>query len=211
MVAKNHGFQTNYKIECPSTNEWAKQENPNQKSLFTCDEQSRGKGRFDRVWESTKQQGQLFCSWTFPLDEAKFTAPILTGILLHKHLLSDGKIKLPNDLYLNNKKVIGILCESLQKNSKNLLVVGIGINLFSAPDIEKADYIAKYSPVDRDDFLQKLCQAMIELETALKLPLHDFKDYLIKNAYVKNQENILEIDDNFTITCPNHTYTWSDL
>ena len=49
----------------------------------------------------------------------------------------DIKIKWPNDLYLNNKKVSGILIESLSINKEFYVSIGIGINL----DIPKSNYI----------------------------------------------------------------------
>ena len=44
-------------------------------------------------------------------------------------------IKSPNDLLINKKKVSGILQETLIKNDKRFIVVGIGINLIKSPKI----------------------------------------------------------------------------
>ena len=40
------------------------------------------------------------------------------------------KIKFPNDIYINSKKVGGILIETLSKDKNNIVVVGIGLNVF---------------------------------------------------------------------------------
>jgi BirA family biotin operon repressor/biotin-[acetyl-CoA-carboxylase] ligase len=43
---------------------------------------------------------------------------------------------LPNDIYINKKKICGILQEVIIKEQKKYLIVGIGINLFSNPKIK---------------------------------------------------------------------------
>ena len=44
-------------------------------------------------------------------------------------------IKKPNDLLINNKKISGILQETLTKSGKTFIIVGIGINLIKSPTI----------------------------------------------------------------------------
>ena len=46
------------------------------------------------------------------------------------------KIKLPNDILINKKKVCGILQETIQKNGIKYLIVGIGLNLLKSPIIQ---------------------------------------------------------------------------
>jgi len=42
---------------------------------------------------------------------------------------------LPNDLFVNRKKICGILQELITLNSKKFLIIGIGLNIVSNPKI----------------------------------------------------------------------------
>ena len=46
------------------------------------------------------------------------------------------EIKWPNDIYLNKKKIGGILIETLTRDAENLIIVGIGLNVFMENNIE---------------------------------------------------------------------------
>ena len=71
---------------------------------------------------STNQDLKFFSS--FSLVTALSVQKALT-----KHKF-DTKIKWPNDIYINSKKVGGILIETLSKDKNNIVVVGIGLNVF---------------------------------------------------------------------------------
>ena len=47
------------------------------------------------------------------------------------------KLKLPNDILINRKKICGILQETIKKNNIQYLIVGIGLNLINSPQINK--------------------------------------------------------------------------
>jgi BirA family biotin operon repressor/biotin-[acetyl-CoA-carboxylase] ligase len=75
----------------------------------------------------------------------------------------DIKIKWPNDLYLNNKKVSGILIESLSINKEFYVSIGIGINL----DIPKSNYIDQpYSNlgknIDQASLISIFCETLFK-------------------------------------------------
>lgn len=109
-------------------------------SLIISDEQSIGKGRFDRTWISPK--GGLWLSLILrplisPQDASKLT--MLAAASLHKTLEEfnlDINIKWPNDLLIKGKKFSGILTEMNGDMDKiNYIVLGIGINTNIDEDI----------------------------------------------------------------------------
>ncbi len=58
-----------------------------------------------------------------------------TNDIAIKKIKKKISIKLPNDLLLNNKKICGILQETIVYNNSLFLVLGIGINLIKNPKI----------------------------------------------------------------------------
>ena len=44
-------------------------------------------------------------------------------------------LKFPNDIFVNGKKICGILQELLTSNSKKFLIIGVGVNIISNPNI----------------------------------------------------------------------------
>ena len=54
-----------------------------------------------------------------------------------KKFCSDDKInlKFPNDIFLNGKKICGLLQEVITMENKKYLIVGIGLNIESNPNI----------------------------------------------------------------------------
>ena len=103
--------------------------------------QSKGKGQYGKKWIS--YNGNLFVSFFYKIDHIKNSLKQLTKIncLLVKDLISKyykKKIvfKKPNDLLINQKKICGILQETLTKFDHKYLIVGIGINLIKSPYIK---------------------------------------------------------------------------
>ena len=103
--------------------------------------QTKGRGTHGRKWISDK--GNLFSSIFFPLkknyppfNEFSIINPIIiSGII--KNFCKEGNInlKFPNDVLVNGKKICGILQELITSNNKNFLIIGIGINVVSNPNI----------------------------------------------------------------------------
>jgi len=96
--------------------------------------QSEGRGRLNRKWESPN--GGI---WMSVIMHPKFDIkhivlmPIATSLALclaiEKILKIKPKLKWPNDLTVNGKKVAGILLDSsIQSNNIEYLILGIGIN-----------------------------------------------------------------------------------
>jgi len=96
--------------------------------------QKKGRGRFDRIWVSPV--GGLYLSIVLrPKQHPKKASllPLIGALAVSKtinHFGVTSKIKWPNDVRINEKKVAGILVES-ETDSKEILsiVLGIGVNL----------------------------------------------------------------------------------
>jgi len=106
-------------------------------------EQTAGRGQFRRNWVSPV--GNLYASWVWPefsgnnISNAyqKNLLPLVAAYIVARglELLGiDVKIKWPNDLLYKNRKIGGILIE--QRDRK--IIVGIGINMASAPSLQTA-------------------------------------------------------------------------
>ena len=104
--------------------------------------QKKGKGQYGRKWVSFK--GNLFVSIFYNIDNINLSIKKLTRMncLLVKKLISkfykkEIFFKNPNDLLVNKKKISGILQETIVKDNKKYLIVGIGINIVKSPNITK--------------------------------------------------------------------------
>lgn len=101
--------------------------------------QTAGKGRKGRNFYSPKDTGIYFTFVHFtdqaPEDLLKVTvaASVICAKAIKEAIGVSCKIKWVNDLYYNDKKVSGTLCELILKdtygNSRNAVIVGTGINL----------------------------------------------------------------------------------
>lgn len=121
-----------------STNQYMLERIPNLSSGDTCiaEYQSAGRGRRGRQWVSPFGCN-LYLSMYWKLDQGPAAAiglSLVVGIILAETLnkLSEGKIKVkwPNDLYLNDKKLAGILVELTGKTGDAAhIIIGAGINI----------------------------------------------------------------------------------
>jgi BirA family biotin operon repressor/biotin-[acetyl-CoA-carboxylase] ligase len=131
--------------------------------------QCKGRGRFDRVWQSP--EGGVYLSIILrPQFPARNVALLsfVAALSVAKTIEAFGMratIKWPNDVRVMKKKVAGILLESeIKGNHVNYVIVGIGVNLNLdvkelTSDIRfQSTSLASESPtpVEYQDFLQTL-------------------------------------------------------
>ncbi|MBS5793140.1 MAG: biotin--[acetyl-CoA-carboxylase] ligase [Clostridiales bacterium] len=128
-----------YFNEIDSTNEYAKKlinKDVEEGTLIVANSQTNGKGRLNRQWISNKNDG-IFLSLILKPDIELFKITqitLLAGISICntiKYFTNiDTKIKWPNDIIINNKKICGILTEiSAQIDKISYVILGIGINV----------------------------------------------------------------------------------
>lgn len=110
-----------------STNTWSKRHTgewaPEGVTLVTASKQTSGRGRFKRTWISPPDVNiyATFCFWFDPKRNDVGHIPQLLALAGASTLMQQGflpKIKWPNDLLLNGKKVAGILCETILEQEK---------------------------------------------------------------------------------------------
>ncbi|HAK68861.1 MAG TPA: biotin--[acetyl-CoA-carboxylase] ligase [Treponema sp.] len=143
--------------------------------IVTADEQTKGRGKGNRVWKTTK--GSLAFTLVTSDKKPHFLSErmvMASQIALCESLrrISDKKffLRWPNDVWTEDGKVAGILDELFSTGSmcswQNL---GIGINIHSAPHIEKTDRVLDNSkPGIRREILRNFCMDFSRLKkTAL--------------------------------------------
>ena len=124
--------------ECGSTNAYAKEhfeEFGPVGAVYTTN-QTAGRGRLGRSWVNAEGRALYYTAVIREPLAQPATLPLLASLAVRDQLAQrygvDCQIKWPNDLLLNGKKIVGILCESVsygyQMQGRGI-VCGIGINL----------------------------------------------------------------------------------
>ncbi len=121
-----------------STNTWTKENasilDPQKISCITANEQLSGKGRLLRKWISPKDCNLyatlFFClPRQFPYTQNLAQLLSISCCKCLNKLNFDVKIKWPNDLLLDQKKLGGILCETTQVSNFLGVILGVGLNI----------------------------------------------------------------------------------
>lgn len=139
---------------CPSTNlalkNWKDRGCAPVGTVLKCRNQTHGKGRLDRVWESPP--GNLSFSFVIPTPgslHSVYQLNLVVGLTLveilnHSYSVT-SKLKWPNDILIHNQKVSGILSELINDTA---CIIGVGINFNST----------------RNDFSQELRSSLTTLK-----------------------------------------------
>jgi len=110
--------------------------------LLAAEAQIAGKGRMGRKWNSVPHKSLTFsflCPNYFPRQPGRMTigAALATASAIEKESTISPLIKWPNDLYINNKKIGGILAQTVFSPKDSLMVVGIGLNINAVPEFDE--------------------------------------------------------------------------
>jgi len=125
--------------ETDSTNTRAKElaaQGAPEGTLVIAEKQTEGRGRRGRSWFSPPGGGIYFSLILRPVISPGETPKItlMTAVVLAETLISLMKLKLrikwPNDILVNGKKLAGILTEiSTEMDAVNYIIVGLGLNV----------------------------------------------------------------------------------
>ncbi|MGQ9847881.1 MAG: biotin--[acetyl-CoA-carboxylase] ligase [Bacteroidales bacterium] len=162
--------------------------------------QTKGKGQGNKKWHSKANQNLTFSiifKPTFLPIEKQFLISKMTAVAVCNVIscfCTNTFIKWPNDIYINNKKIGGILIEnSIQGQKIHISVIGIGINVnqktFPANIPNPTSLIIENNrKYDLENLLQLLQQSLIKEYEKLKLGQYESieNDY-DRLLYKKNQ------------------------
>lgn len=167
-------------------------------TFVSADYQDKGHGRNNRVWFSEKGKNLLFSVLIKDGDlfSKASDLSLASSVCVYKVLKTIGlenvSIKWPNDVYVNDKKIAGILLESVSYGKGiEALVVGIGINVndnsFNKDLVDTATSISLEigNNVDLMSFNEEIYDEFIKTLEEIKL---GSKDYLL---VVKNNNYLL--------------------
>lgn len=147
-------------------------------ALVVADQQTAGRGRMGRTWHTPPRASLAFSLVLYPDQEGAYVMPRLTALgalavcdALHTLYGLMPKIKWPNDVLLERRKVSGVLVETQWSGSQlSAMILGIGINV--APSSVMGDSRLRFPAtcvesvtghaVDRHDLLHEVLANLLE-------------------------------------------------
>ncbi|MCQ2770193.1 MAG: biotin--[acetyl-CoA-carboxylase] ligase [Clostridia bacterium] len=199
-----------YKMAIDGAKEW---------TVVIANEQTAGKGRMGRSFESPMNTGvymSILLRPTMPSNEAIYIT-VASACAAAKAIedISNKKaeIKWVNDIFVNDKKVCGILAESqfTREGNMDFVILGIGVNIFEpindfSSDVKKiaGGILESGDPKKKDEFVEQFLKYFSNYyETGLKSSFEEYKNrsYLIgHDVEIIDDENkyfahVVDIDD----------------
>ena len=161
-------------------------------------EQTDGRGRLDRSWHSPKDAGLYFSivlrpqlkTEGWPLITLMAALAVSDALFRSCNLRAD--IKWPNDICVNDRKLGGILAETVETEDGMAAIVGIGLNLNQAvfPSEVNQQALSVESATglrpDRELVLQKLIDEVGERYDLLQSPggpEHTVREWCANSTY----------------------------
>lgn len=152
-----------------STNKYLKELDISEESiLLFARKQTNGYGQFNRIWYSDDKC--ITFSYKFSINNLKqideeYVKKITYKFssLINDYFNVDTYIKYPNDIFLNGKKICGVLVETRYCQDRlNDIVIGIGLNINNEYFLNEIENLA----------------TSIYKETGIKNDINIFKEYL---------------------------------
>jgi BirA family biotin operon repressor/biotin-[acetyl-CoA-carboxylase] ligase len=125
-VPVRFGTPYTHVAECESTQRLLGEDDP-EGALVVADHQTAGRGRLGRVWEDVAGKSLLFSLLLRPSAPTPIwpELSLVAGDAVARAIGDGAKTRPPNDVFLNGKKVAGILPEA----ARGRVVLGVGVNV----------------------------------------------------------------------------------
>ncbi len=188
-----------------STNKYLKENynKLNHNTIVSALHQTNGRGRGNRVWEDNDDL--LFSVLLKDNLNNISNLSLLIASSIYKTFKKlyniESSIKWPNDIMFNNKKIVGILLESVISSKIECVIIGVGINCNTMSFSD--DLLVKASS------LKKELGIVIDKDELLKEIMNQFEKDL--NEFNKgNQEYLNIIRNNFYLRDKEVTFTYNN-
>ncbi|MBW1812597.1 MAG: biotin--[acetyl-CoA-carboxylase] ligase [Deltaproteobacteria bacterium] len=143
-------------------------------TVIIAESQTKGRGRLKRKWIS--EEGGLYFTIVLRPDVpitlvhmVNFCASLSLAKILQNHFSLNAKVKWPNDVLVDDKKISGLLSEmEADDNGIYFVNIGIGINVNNDPALEEPNATS----------LKKLLGKDVLRKTILSLFLDEFENSL---------------------------------
>lgn len=191
--------------ETGSTNSYAiemlAKARPDEGCVIITDHQTNGKGTDSNTWESEKGKNLTFSIILYPTITADrqfiLNKAISLGIcnFLRAELNHDDiTIKWPNDIYITDKKVCGILIQnSIIGNHFDYMVIGIGLNINQTVFVSDAPNPVSLKQITGKEYdLEKLLQNLLKSVFEKYLRVLSGQGLLIENEYYNALYRLME-------------------
>jgi len=173
---------------CESTNDLAWKEalaGAADGTAIFAEEQSKGRGRFGRVWTAPRGQG-LLCSLILRPEIEVERVPLMTAmaaLAVADVVGEEAQIRFPNDVMREGKKIAGILVEARFISSRpDVFIVGIGLNVTGHPSGLNATSLGE--SVSRIAAARALLEAVDEWYGRLPGNLRDYRKAWRERSYI---------------------------
>ena len=150
----------------PSTNSWLKEHidtlDPQGLTCVIAKQQTKGRGQQGKVWVSCP--GNLLATFYFTTNVLGGNFAQLLSLSCVIALQKEDiflSLKWPNDLILEEKKVGGILCETIPLDKHVGVIIGIGLNCASSPQHLDQPVTSLAETFSREFDTQKLCHMIL--------------------------------------------------
>jgi BirA family biotin operon repressor/biotin-[acetyl-CoA-carboxylase] ligase len=173
---------------CESTNDVAWKEAlggaPDGTAIFA-EEQTKGRGRFGRIWTAPRGKG-LLCSIVLRPEIEVERVPLMTAMaaLAAADVVGDAaQVRFPNDVMLDGKKIAGILVEARFISSRpDMFIVGIGLNVNGHPPDVNATSLGE--SVSRVGAARALLEAVDDWYGRLSGNLRDYRKAWRQRSFI---------------------------
>jgi len=200
--------------EIGSTNDEAKTKlaeinNLNDSLAIFAEQQTSGRGRSGKTWESPANVNiYLSFGWFSSLKLIDLEGlSLASGVEISKHLepiIGESlKIKWPNDLFLSEKKVGGILVETISNKKGTRIVIGVGLNVLMSNKVESCidqDWTSLSinfgKDFDRNQIAGLMLEALFHLKNNFETNgFSHYKDQFEELNLLKNKECLVTLDN----------------